>query len=87
MIQKEEVAVLVQPENRNIFLIFALCLWFIFVFILVLQQGQQINHLQEEVAKLQNQQTNTAIEIKETEEKCQRMTDTCIDILSNKRWE
>lgn len=48
--------------------------------VLFTRQEQKTQELQDEVRYLQ-------YELRETEARCRRMTDTCIDILANRRWE
>lgn len=49
---------------------------------LVIYGKQQNTNLE-----LRNKVDYLELQIQETEARCQRMTDTCIDILANKRWE
>lgn len=37
--------------------------------------------------EMENQIRYLQLQVRETEARCTRMTDTCIDILANKRWE
>lgn len=37
--------------------------------------------------ELNNKVDNLKYELEQSEARCKRMTDTCIDILANKRWE
>lgn len=53
---------------------------------LLLLQGQKLNELEERVAITESNYFSVSVEMQETEERCQRMTDSCIDILTNKRW-
>lgn len=45
--------------------------------------GKQQNTNQE----LENEIRYLQMQLEETEARCTRMTDTCIDILANRRWE
>lgn len=64
-----------------------LTVWGLVLFALVCFQGIQINGLENQIAEVQTQNYELTLKLEETEQKCQRMTDTCIDVLSNKRWE
>lgn len=64
-----------------------LTVWSLVLFALVCFQGIQINGLENQIAEVQTQNYELTLKLEETEQKCQRMTDTCIDVLSNKRWE
>lgn len=37
--------------------------------------------------KMEQEIASLRYELKQTQEQCKRMTDTCVDILANKRWE
>lgn len=68
-------------------ILLTLCLWDIGFFGLVLYQGVQLNQVQNEVMSLKTQNYELKKELEASESRCKRMTDTCIDILANKRWE
>ena len=68
-----------------IFLI--ICLWNIGFLGLVLYQGVQLNQVQNELMSIKTENYELKKEIEASESRCRRMTDTCIDILANKRWE
>ena len=55
-------------------------------FMLQCIQGAEINNIKKELSKVQQQNYLLTNELEETEDRCRRMTDTCIDILSNQRW-
>jgi len=66
----------------------ALVLLALFFFLVIIcSQGIQLNEVQRELAKVQAQNYETRKELQETEARCERMTDTCIDIIANRRWE
>lgn len=67
----------------NLLVIFALA----FFMVIVCSQGIQLNEVQKELAKVQAQNFETQQQLQETEARCERMTDTCIDIIANRRWE
>ena len=63
-----------------------LCMSFLILFFLISESYLYVlnTRLQKQVESLA---TKIDVELEETENKCQRMTDTCIDILANRRWE
>lgn len=54
--------------------------WVVVLFIEVRSQSVKIKQLEHELK-------NVSIQIEQSTDKCQRMTDTCIDIIANRRWE
>lgn len=60
------------------------------IFILCIQGGE-ITRISEELDKVKGEnyalQKELESSLEDIEGKCQRMTDTCIDIITNKRWE
>lgn len=46
--------------------------------------NEEIRHLKQENVQIQKLVNDKC---QETEGKCERMTDTCLDIISNQRWE
>lgn len=68
-------------------MLLALCLWDLGFFGMVLYQGVQLNQVQNELMALKTENYELKNEIEASESRCKRMTDTCIDILANKRWE
>lgn len=54
---------------------------------LLILQGMKINELETRVAYAESKCFSLSVDMQETEEKCLRMTDTCIDIIANRRWE
>lgn len=49
--------------------------------------GVEITDLREQIATLQIKDYQLEQQIEASEDKCERMTDTCIDIVVNRRWE
>lgn len=40
-----------------------------------------------EIKQLEHKINNLSTQVEQSEARCQRMTDTCIDIIANRRWE
>lgn len=54
--------------------------WLIILVIVVRIQEVEIKQLEHKIYVL-------SIQVENSEARCQRMTDTCIDIIANRRWE
>lgn len=81
-----------KTNQENTSLMFAVVMivfiaWSIFTLAIVSLQGIKINELEKEVATARSELYETNKHVDDSEERCKRMTDTCIDIISNRRWE
>lgn len=62
-------------------------IWSLALFTLFTIQGISINRLENEVAKISTNNYELSKQIEEAERSYERMLDTCLDVIKNKRWE
>lgn len=67
------------------FLGFIFALWILFIVPLFIVYSK-IEDVQNQYAELKAENFYLKQEIKEVEARCERMTDCCIDIVTNQRW-
>lgn len=71
----------------NKWITIVLSIFLFFFVIILLRQNNDIKNLKKEIEISRLAESKLKIELQETENRCERMTDTCIDIITNKRWE
>lgn len=59
----------------------------LFIYLDMFLTGMYLFKLNNKVIRMERTVKELRQEVKESEERCKRMTDTCIDVLANKRWE